>query len=72
MALSDFDYDLPPERIALRPVEPRDGARLLQVEPGGGFGDHLVADLPGLLAPGDVLVFNDTRVIPARLDGVRE
>ncbi len=70
-ALSDFDFDLPPERIALRPAEPRDGARLLQVDGGGALSDHGVRDLPDLLAPGDVLVFNDTRVIPARLSGVR-
>ena len=71
LALSDFDFDLPPERIALRPAEPRDGARLMQVEACGALSDHHVRDLPGLLAPGDVLVFNDTRVIPARLSGVR-
>ncbi len=71
LALSDFDFDLPPQCIALRPVHPRDGARLLQVDARGGLGDHLVRDLPGLLRPGDVLVFNDTRVIPARLTGVR-
>ncbi len=72
LALSDFDFDLPPERIALRPAEPRDGARLMQVAVCGALCDYHVRDLPGLLAPGDVLVFNDTRVIPARLSGVRE
>ncbi len=72
LALSDFDFDLPPERIALRPAEPRDSAWLMQVDVGGGLGDHRVRDLPNLLAPGDVLVFNDTRVIPARLSGLRE
>jgi len=65
-----FDYALPPERIAARPVEPRDAARLLEVR-----ADRLVdwrfRDLPGLLRPGDLLVFNDTRVIPARLRGRR-
>ncbi len=72
LALSDFDFDLPPERIALRPAEPRDSAWLMQVDVSGGLGDHRVRDLPNLLAPGDVLVFNDTRVIPARLSGLRE
>ena len=71
LALSDFDFDLPAERIALRPAEPRDSARLLQVSADGALGDHIVRDLPALLASGDVLVFNDTRVIPARLSGVR-
>ena len=71
LALSDFDFDLPGERIALRPAEPRDSARLLQVGATGALSDHAVADLPELLAPGDVLVFNDTRVISARLAGVR-
>ena len=71
LALSDFDFDLPPDHIALRPAEPRDSARLMQVAPGGGLSDHRVHELPGLLAPGDVLVFNDTRVIPARLSGRR-
>ncbi|HTK36331.1 MAG TPA: tRNA preQ1(34) S-adenosylmethionine ribosyltransferase-isomerase QueA [Caulobacteraceae bacterium] len=71
MRLSDFDFDLPEDRIALRPASPRDRARLLVVRPGGGLEDRGVADLPSLLAPGDVLVFNDTRVIPARLFGAR-
>ncbi len=72
MRLSDFDFPLPDERIALRPASPRDSARLLVVRPGAALADAVVRDLPELLAPGDVLVFNDTRVIPARLDGVRE
>ena len=72
MKLSDFDFHLPDDRIALRPVVPRDAARLLLVRPGEPLADDAVSDLPGLLAPGDVLVFNDTRVIPARLSGVRE
>lgn len=72
-ALADYDFDLPPDRIALRPVRPRDSARLLTVLPGDTplLGDRIVSDLPDLLSPGDVLVFNDTRVIPAQLFGVR-
>jgi S-adenosylmethionine:tRNA ribosyltransferase-isomerase len=65
-----FDFELPPERIALRPAVPRDGARLLLVA-SDRLADHLVRDLPGLLRPGDMLVFNDTRVIPAQLEGRR-
>lgn len=71
MRLADFDFDLPEERIALRPASPRDSARLLLVEPGRPMQDLVVRDLPGLLRAGDVLVLNDTRVIPARLKGVR-
>jgi S-adenosylmethionine:tRNA ribosyltransferase-isomerase len=70
--LSDFDFELPEERIALRPAEPRESARLLLVRPGETLQDRTVAALPELLEPGDVLVFNDTRVIPARLNGERE
>jgi S-adenosylmethionine:tRNA ribosyltransferase-isomerase len=68
-----FDYDLPPDRIALRPVSPRDAAKLLVVRPGGSpeFEDRGVRDLPDLLQPGDALVVNDTKVIPARLTGRR-
>jgi S-adenosylmethionine:tRNA ribosyltransferase-isomerase len=66
-----FDFDLPPERIALRPVRPRDAARMLVVEQGGKLSDRHVRDLPGLLRAGDVLVVNDTRVIPAQLEGRR-
>jgi S-adenosylmethionine:tRNA ribosyltransferase-isomerase len=69
--LADFDFDLPVERIALRPVSPRDAARLLVVAPGAPFAERQVRDLPALLSPGDALVFNDTRVIAARLQGVR-
>jgi S-adenosylmethionine:tRNA ribosyltransferase-isomerase len=65
-----FDFHLPPERIALRPASPRDSARLLLVQ-AGGLEDWTVADLPGLLRAGDMLVFNDTRVIPAQLEGRR-
>ena len=68
-----FDFELPPERIALRPVVPRDAARLLVVRPGvtPEFEDRGVRDLPDLLRPGDALVVNDTKVIPARLRGRR-
>ena len=71
MKLSDFDFDLPDDRIALRPAEPRDAARLLVLPPEGGRLDRSVRDLPSFLRPGDILVFNDTRVIPARLNGTR-
>jgi S-adenosylmethionine:tRNA ribosyltransferase-isomerase len=69
----DFDFDLPEDRIALRPVRPRDAARMLVVRPGGSpvLEDRIVRDLPALLRPGDLLVLNDTRVIAARLDGLR-
>jgi S-adenosylmethionine:tRNA ribosyltransferase-isomerase len=70
MRVDDFNFILPPERIALAPARPRDAARLLHVA-GGAFHDHLVADLPGLLRAGDLLVLNDTKVIPAQLTGVR-
>lgn len=71
MQLADFDFDLPEDRIALRPAHPRDAARLLLVRPGESFADARVSDLPGLLQRGDALVLNDTRVIPARLKGQR-
>ena len=69
-----FDFDLPEERIALRPAEPRDSARMLVVNPGqpNPREDRFVGDLPSLLRPGDCLVFNDTRVIPAALTGTRQ
>lgn len=67
MKSSDFDYELPPERIAQTPCEPRDAARLL-VDRGDRAPDHRrVADLPELLRRGDLLVLNDTRVLPARV-----
>ncbi|BEV47389.1 tRNA preQ1(34) S-adenosylmethionine ribosyltransferase-isomerase QueA [Afipia carboxidovorans] len=66
-----FDFDLPPECIALRPAEPRDSARLLLVRPNVGVEDHSVRDLPDLLAPGDQIVVNDTKVIAAQLSGRR-
>ena len=70
MRVDLFDFELPPDRIALRPASPRDSARLLLVR-GDRLADHVVTDLPGLLRPGDTLVFNDTRVIPAQLEGRR-
>lgn len=70
MRLSDFDFDLPPEAIAHHPVKPRDAAKLLHVT-AERLGDHIVRDLPGLLQPGDLLVANDTRVIPAQLSAKR-
>ena len=71
MRVDLFDFELPEELIALRPARPRDSARLLHVPQAGGFDDRIVRDAPGLFRSGDVLVFNDTRVIPARLNGVR-
>ena len=71
MRVDLFDFELPHERIALRPARPRDSARMLVVEGNEPFGDRVVRDLPSLLKRGDVLVFNDTRVIPARLEGRR-
>lgn len=70
MRVDLFDFELPPERIALRPAVPRDSARLLLVGRERQE-DRTVVDLPSLLRPGDVLVFNDTRVIPAQLEGRR-
>ena len=70
MRVDLFDFELPPERVALRPASPRDSARLLLVRP-EGLADHGVSDLPAVLRRGDVLVFNDTRVIPAQLEGRR-
>jgi S-adenosylmethionine:tRNA ribosyltransferase-isomerase len=70
MRVELFDFDLPTDRIALRPARPRDAARMLLVE-GERLSDRTVLDLPDILRPGDVLVFNDTRVIPAQLEGRR-
>ncbi len=70
MKLSDFDYELPEDRIALRPARPRTSAKLL-VADGDEIRDLTVADLPSVLRPGDRLVLNDTKVIPARLTGTR-
>jgi len=71
MRVDLFDFDLPQELIALRPARPRDAARMLVVRGEGAFEDAGVSDLPGLLKRGDVLVLNDTRVIPAQLEGRR-
>lgn len=71
MRVDLFDFELPEDRIALRPAEPRDSAKLLVVGPDGGLQDRLVRNLPSLLQPGDVMVFNDTKVIPAQLTGKR-
>ena len=72
MRVSDFDFHLPAENIALRPAEPRDRARLLEVDQAhAALTDRIVFDLPAMLRAGDMLVFNDTKVIPARLDGLR-
>ena len=70
MKLSDFDFDLPEGLIATRPVKPRSSARLLLAE-GDRISDHRVSDLVEILCPGDRLVLNDTKVIPARLSGLR-
>ncbi len=70
MRVDLFDFELPPERIALRPASPRDSARMLVLH-GDATSDQSVSDLPDWLRPGDCLVFNDTRVIPAQLQGTR-
>lgn len=72
MRVDLFDFDLPEDRIALRPAVPRDSARLLVVDPQNGLSDRGIRDLADLLQPGDALVFNDTKVIPAQLEGYRE
>lgn len=71
MRVDLFDFELPPELIALRPVIPRDSARMLLAKGDEPLANGSVLDLPQLLNPGDVLVFNDTRVIPAQLEGTR-
>src|SRR5215471_3157815 len=71
MRVDEFDFELPDELIALRPVEPRDAATLLVVREDGRCEHRTVRDLPDLLRAGDVLVVNDTKVIPARLAGRR-
>ena len=70
MRISDFDFDLPEDRIALRPMQPREAARLLRVD-GGGLTDARVGDIGRFLRPGDLLVVNDTRVLPVQLQGRR-
>ncbi|WP_421868962.1 tRNA preQ1(34) S-adenosylmethionine ribosyltransferase-isomerase QueA [Pararhizobium sp.] len=73
MRVDLFDFDLPEDNIALRPASPRDSARLLVVQPqdASELSDRSVMDLPSFLRPGDALVFNDTKVIPAQLEGLR-
>lgn len=73
MRVDRFNFELPEDRIALRPARPREAARLLAVKPGGApeLADHRVADLPTLLRAGDILVFNNTKVLPAQLEGLR-
>lgn len=71
MKLSDFDFNLPPELIAQQPVEPRDHSKLLHIPQSGPFADYSFYNLPSLLKKGDLLVFNNTKVIPARLLGTR-
>jgi len=71
MRVDDFDFELPPELIALHPAEPRDAARLLVVQPGRALVDAVVTELTSWLRAGDVLVVNDTRVLPAELTGTR-
>jgi len=70
MKLDAFDYSLVAEKIATKPANPRESARLLDLS-GEGLTDRLVADLPQLLGAGDVLIVNNTQVIPARLEGRR-
>ena len=70
MKLSDFDYELPPEAIAVEPARPRDSARLLDLD-GNTIHDRRISDLPSLLRAGDLMVVNNTAVIPARLSGQR-
>ena len=72
LTLDDFDFDLPEDLIALRPARPRSAARLLVASGAAGpLADARAIDLPGFLSAGDLLVFNDTQVIPARLSGIR-
>ncbi|MEO1748518.1 MAG: tRNA preQ1(34) S-adenosylmethionine ribosyltransferase-isomerase QueA [Pseudomonadota bacterium] len=70
MRVDEFDFELPEERIALRPAEPRDSARLLRVD-GNTLSDHIVSSLPDFLQAGDLMVFNDTKVIPAQFEATR-
>ena len=70
MRIDLFDFELPSASIALRPASPRDAARILVLD-GDATSDCIVTDLPNLLRKGDCLVFNDTRVIPAQLEGMR-
>src|SRR5215471_19103114 len=71
-SVEDFDFDLPPALVAAHPCAPRDAARLLLIPAAGDFAHRRVVDLLALLRPGDLLVCNDTRVIPVRLFGRRD
>ena len=72
MNVADFDYDLPPSRIAQTPAEPRDSARLLRLDrASGSLSHHVFRDIVDLLSAGDLLVVNNTRVLPARLKAVK-
>ncbi|EGF90717.1 S-adenosylmethionine:tRNA ribosyltransferase-isomerase [Asticcacaulis biprosthecium C19] len=71
MLVSDFDFDLPDDLIALRPAEPRESARLLRIDAQGGLTDARVGDIAAFLKSGDLLVVNDTKVLPAQLHGIR-
>ncbi|MBL4616193.1 MAG: S-adenosylmethionine:tRNA ribosyltransferase-isomerase, partial [Robiginitomaculum sp.] len=71
MRVDDFDFALPQESIALRPADPRDSAKLLQLDGDGVIRDHIIAQLSQILQPGDLLVLNDTKVFPAHLIGER-
>src|SRR5262249_60021588 len=72
LTVDDFDYALPPELVAQHPAPERTASRLLCLAPGGKLSDRLFVDLPRLLASGDLLVLNDTRVVKARLTGIRD
>lgn len=72
LTVDDFDYALPPELVAQHPARSRTASRLLHLAPGGRISDRVFTDLPHFLAAGDVLVFNDTRVIKARLAGTKD
>lgn len=72
MQRSDFFYDLPESLIAQHPVSPRSASRMLHVPAGGDFADRTMTEFPDLLESGDLLIFNDTRVIPARIYGVKD
>ncbi|HEX9169065.1 MAG TPA: S-adenosylmethionine:tRNA ribosyltransferase-isomerase, partial [Roseiarcus sp.] len=71
MRVDAFDFVLPPESIALTPANPRDSARMLVVRADGGLTDSRARELPNFLRRGDALVVNDTKVIAARLEGIR-
>ena len=71
MNLSDFDFELPPELIALNPARPRDGSKLLKVASNGQFEDSIFSKLPDYLMDGDILVVNDTKVMPSNIEGYK-